>query len=126
MPLIAASVSTLVVSWKEAADKKAAKIKRDEAKRKQLAESKAKQAALERGMTILERDIFLDNIQDKAEIIAMVNKGLEIADKKGYAIMIGHVWCKDLAAILTELYPNLKAQGYTFLTLEELYNQLTN
>ena len=90
------------------------------------AESKAKQAALERGMTILERDIFLDNIQDKAEIIAMVNKGLEIADKKGYAIMIGHVWCKDLAAILTELYPNLKAQGYTFLTLEELYNQLTN
>jgi len=88
------------------------------------AESKVRQAALERGMTILERDIFLDNIQDRAEIIAMVNKGLEIADKKGYAIMIGHVWCKDLASILTELYPNLKAQGYSFLTLEELYNQL--
>lgn len=87
-------------------------------------ESKAKQAALERGMTILERDIFLDNIQDKDEIISMVNKGLEIADKKGYAIMIGHVWCKDLAAILSELYPNLKAQGYDFLTLEELYNEL--
>ena len=28
-------------------------------------ESKARQAALERGMTILERDIFLDNIQEK-------------------------------------------------------------
>ncbi len=88
------------------------------------AESKVRQAAMERGMTILERDIFLDNIQDRAEIIAMVNKGLEIADKKGYAIMIGHVWCKNLATILTELYPNLKAQGYSFLTLEELYNQL--
>ena len=87
-------------------------------------ESKAKQAALERGMTILERDIFLDNIQDKDEIIAMVNKGLEIADKKGYAIMIGHVWCKDLANILSELYPELKAQGYEFLTLQELYNEL--
>ncbi len=86
--------------------------------------SKAKQAALERGMTILERDIFLDNIQDRAEIIAMVNKGLEIADKKGYAIMIGHVWCKDLANILSEMYPKLKAQGYSFLTLEELYNEL--
>lgn len=86
--------------------------------------SKAKQAALERGMTILERDIFLDNIQDRAEIIAMVNKGLEIADKKGYAIMIGHVWCKDLANILSEMYPSLKAQGYSFLTLEELYNEL--
>ena len=47
-----------------------------------------------------------------------------IGDKKGYAIMIGHVWCKNLATILTELYPNLKAQGYSFLTLEELYNQL--
>ena len=86
--------------------------------------SKAKQAALERGMAILERDIFLDNIQDRAEIIAMVNKGLEIADKKGYAIMIGHVWCKDLANILSEMYPSLKAQGYSFLTLEELYNEL--
>ena len=87
-------------------------------------ESKAKQAALERDMTILERDIFLDNIQDKDEIIAMVNKGLEIADKKGYAIMIGHVWCKDLANILSELYPDLNAQGYEFLTLQELYNEL--
>ena len=87
-------------------------------------ESKARQAALERDMTILERDIFLDNIQDKDEIIAMVNKGLEIADKKGYAIMIGHVWCKDLANILAEMYPELKAQGYKFLTLQELYNEL--
>lgn len=87
-------------------------------------ESKARQAALERGITILERDIFLDNIQEKSEIVAMVNKGLEIADKKGYAIMIGHVWCKDLANILSEMYPTLKAQGYKFLTLEELYNEL--
>lgn len=87
-------------------------------------ESKARQAALERGITILERDIFLDNIQEKSEIVAMVNKGLEIADKKGYAIMIGHVWCKDLASILSEMYPTLKAQGYKFLTLEELYNEL--
>ena len=87
-------------------------------------ESKAKQAALERGMTILERDIFLDNIQDKNEILAMVNKGLEIADKKGYVIMIGHVWCKDLANILSEVYPDFKAQGYKFLTLQELFNEL--
>lgn len=87
-------------------------------------ESKARQAALERGMTILERDIFLDNIQEKSEIISMVNKGLEIADKKGYVIMIGHVWCKDLAKILSDMYPNLKAQGYNFLSLQELYNEL--
>ena len=54
----------------------------------------------------------------------MVNKGLEIADKKGYVIMIGHVWCKDLAKILSDMYPNLKAQGYNFLSLQELYNEL--
>ena len=89
-------------------------------------ESKARQAALERGMTILERDIFLDNIQEKSEIISMVNKGLEIADKKGYVIMIGHVWCKDLAKILSDMYPNLKAQGYNFLSLQELYNELNS
>ena len=42
-------------------------------------------------------------------------KGLEIANKKGYCIMIGHVWSADLIpAILTELYPVLKEKGYTF------------
>ena len=83
-------------------------------------ETKAPQAAQERGMTIYERDIFLDNSQDKSDIIAMIEKGLAVADKKGHAIMIGHVWSDGLAAILEELYPELVARGYVFTDISGL------
>lgn len=78
-------------------------------------------AAKARGMKFYERDIFLDNSQERADIIAMVEQGLSIADKKGYVIMIGHVWSKDLAAILKEIYPELVESGYTFSTVSELF-----
>lgn len=78
-------------------------------------------AAKARGMKLYERDIFLDNSQERADIIAMVEQGLSIADKKGYVIMIGHVWSKDLAAILEELYPELVERGYTFSTVSDLF-----
>lgn len=78
-------------------------------------------AAKARGMKLYERDIFLDNSQERADILAMVEQGLSIADKKGYVIMIGHVWSKDLAAILKELYPELVERGYTFSTVSELF-----
>lgn len=78
-------------------------------------------AAQARGMKLYERDIFLDNSQERADIIAMVEQGLSIADKKGYVIMIGHVWSKDLAAILEELYPELVERGYTFAKVSDLF-----
>lgn len=84
------------------------------------AETKAPIAARERGMTIYERDIFLDNTQDRDDIIAMINKGLAVADKKGHAVMIGHIWSDGLAAILEELYPELVKKGYVFTDLSGL------
>ena len=84
------------------------------------AETKAPQAALERGMKIYERDIFLDNEPGRDDIIAMIKKGLAVADKKGHAIMIGHIWSDGLAAIIKELYPDLVAQGYVFTDISGL------
>ncbi len=78
-------------------------------------------AAKARGMKLYERDIFLDNSQERTDIIAMVEQGLSIADKKGYVIMIGHVWSKELASILKELYPELIERGYTFSTVSDLW-----
>lgn len=78
-------------------------------------------AAKARGMKLYERDIFLDNSQERADIIAMVEQGLSIADKKGYVIMIGHVWSKELASILSGLYPELVERGYTFSTVSDLW-----
>ena len=84
------------------------------------AETKAPQAALERGMKIYERDIFLDNEPGRDDIIAMIKKGLAVADKKGHAIMIGHIWSDGLAAIISEMYPDLVAQGYVFTDISGL------
>lgn len=77
-------------------------------------------AAMERGMHIWERDVFLDNKPVKAEMRAMIEKGLAIADKKGYAIMIGHVQTPPLAELLNYMYADLKNQGYVFTTLSRM------
>lgn len=86
------------------------------------ANTAAPQAALELGAKIWERDIFLDNTQNRADILEQIQRGIGVANKKGYAIMIGHVWSgSNLAQILQELYPVLKSQGYAFSTVGGLY-----
>lgn len=86
------------------------------------ANTAAPQAALELGVKIWERDVFLDNTQHRADILEQIQRGLEVANRKGYAIYIGHVWSgSNLAQILQELYPVLKSQGYTFSTVGGLY-----
>ena len=80
--------------------------------------TKAPQAALERGLHIWERDVFLDNTQAKADIIAQIIQGTRIANRDGYAIMIGHVWSSEnLASILLEMYEVLSKKGYRFSTV---------
>ena len=87
----------------------------------------APQAALELGAKIWERDVFLDNTQNRADILEQIQRGLEVANKKGYAILIGHVWSGiNLAQILQELYPVLKSQGYVFSTVGGLYENFGN
>ncbi len=70
------------------------------------------------GYSYYERNIFLDNQKTRQNIISEFVKGLSISNKKGVVIMIGHVWSADiLPAVLTELYPLVKAKGYTFTTV---------
>lgn len=76
--------------------------------------------AREKKMTIWERAVFLDNIQDRTMIIEAVNTGMKIAERKGAAIMIGHIWSNDLASILTEMYPELVSQGFSLSTIAEI------
>ncbi len=88
------------------------------------AKTTAPEIARERGVKIWERDVFLDNSQDKAEITKAVLGGLEIASKKGYAIMIGHVWSEELAGILLDLYPRLLKAGYSVCDISELQTRV--
>ncbi len=72
------------------------------------------------GIRIGERDVFIDNIQQREEMIRYVRDGLRKAEKKGAAVMIGHVWSADLAQILRDLYPELIDQGFSLSTVAKM------
>jgi polysaccharide deacetylase 2 family uncharacterized protein YibQ len=89
------------------------------------ADTAAPVAARRLGIMIGERDVFLDNIQNKAAMIRSVYEGLEKAGKKGSAVMIGHVWSSELAGVLEELYPELVEQGYSLSTISKFMMENT-
>lgn len=74
----------------------------------------APQAALERDMKIYERDIFIDNIISREEMLNQIYRGLGIANKKGKVIMIAHVdkSVNILPDLLRDMHPYLIKAGY--------------
>lgn len=79
-------------------------------------QTKAPQAASSRSMSIKERDVFIDDIVSREEMLAQIYRGLDIANKNGKVIMIGHVdkSVKILPDLLRDMYPYLIAKGYKF------------
>ena len=83
-------------------------------------ETKVPYVAREMGYSYYERNIFLDNEKTEANALKELKKGLDLANKNGSVIMIGHIWSADfLPAFLQKAYPALKAQGYTFSTVSK-------
>jgi polysaccharide deacetylase 2 family uncharacterized protein YibQ len=87
------------------------------------AETAAPRAAQKLGIKIGERDIFLDNSQDRDSMLHYLDLGLRRAEQKGAAVMIGHTWSPALGPLLTELYEDLAARGYSFSTLSEFVSK---
>ncbi len=82
--------------------------------------TKIPSVAMEMGMGWYQRDIFLDNKKTRENYLAELKKGLDIANKKGHVIMIGHVWSADsLPAFLEEVYPELALKGWRFATVSK-------
>ncbi len=79
--------------------------------------------AAEMNFPIWERAIFLDNDKTAAAMEKQIIKGLDIAEKKGSAIMIGHVFTIELAKLLEKMYPSLKGNGFSFATISTLGNK---
>lgn len=78
-------------------------------------DTKVPYVSRELGYSYFERNIFLDNTKTKENALKELKKGLELANKNGSVIMIGHIWSADfLPEFLAEVYPLLKAQGYKF------------
>ncbi|SEQ39574.1 hypothetical protein SAMN04487977_104107 [Treponema bryantii] len=83
-------------------------------------ETKVPYVAGELGYSYYERNIFLDNEKTNENALKELKKGLDLANKNGSVIMIGHIWSADfLPAFLQDAYPELKAQGYTFSTVSK-------
>ena len=56
----------------------------------------------------------------EASLVKEIEKGLNIANQKGLAIMIGHIWSANtLPNLLMELYPVLVKKGYRFTTVSK-------
>lgn len=83
--------------------------------------SMARAAGEALNITVWERNVFLDNEKNREYILHAIEEGKKIADKKGHAVMIGHVWTSELAEVLTEIYPQLLEQGYTLEDLSHLF-----
>lgn len=79
--------------------------------------SQVKLVAQHIGVSIVERDVFLDNDQSRDAILQALQEGVKIAEKRGYAVMIGHAWSAELAQVLIDTYPHLVEQGYDFDSL---------
>jgi polysaccharide deacetylase 2 family uncharacterized protein YibQ len=84
------------------------------------AETAAPAAALQLGIKIGERDVFLDNEQDKDSMLHYLSTGLTRAQKNGAAVMIGHTWSPALAPLLAEQFPQLVEKGYTIRTASDI------
>ncbi|MFP4363297.1 MAG: divergent polysaccharide deacetylase family protein [Spirochaetia bacterium] len=76
----------------------------------------------ELALPYIKRDVFLDNDTDKEAIHQSFQAGIEIARNEGFVIMIGHVWCQELAEVINEVYPTVEEQGFIFHPLSALYS----
>jgi polysaccharide deacetylase 2 family uncharacterized protein YibQ len=87
---------------------------------KTIAETAVPAAARALGITIGERDVFIDNEQNKETMTRYIKEGLTRSEQRGSAVMIGHTWSPALAPLLAELYPGLIKQGYSLNTASGL------
>ncbi|MDR0601480.1 MAG: divergent polysaccharide deacetylase family protein, partial [Treponema sp.] len=69
------------------------------------AETAVPETARRLGITIGERDVFIDNNRERSSMLKYIEEGLAKARRRGSAVMIGHAWSPGLAPVLAELYP---------------------
>ncbi|MDR1870003.1 MAG: divergent polysaccharide deacetylase family protein [Treponema sp.] len=84
------------------------------------AETVVPDVARQLGMAIGERNVFLDNEQDRESMLRYISNGLVRAQKDGSAVMIGHTWSPLLAPLLAEQFSLLTNQGYTIKTASSI------
>jgi len=69
------------------------------------------------------RNVFLDNVDTADAIGGALEEAMQIADSRGYAVLIGHVWSRELAETLSSWYPEIRKRGYDFAFLSALFSE---
>lgn len=83
-------------------------------------QTKVPYVAEQMGYSYYERNIFLDNEKTRENVLKELKKGLNIANRDGQVIMIGHIWSADfLPELLKEIYPELTKKGYKFIKVSQ-------
>jgi len=73
------------------------------------------QVAERLGVSLLERDVFLDNENSAAYIEQALKRGIRTAQARGSAVLIGHVQNLELAGELERLVPELARAGVSLV-----------
>lgn len=83
------------------------------------------EVAADYGVAALPRDIFLDHIDDYDAVMKQLNKAVQRARKKGYAIAIGHPRENTYKALKTWL-PTLEKQNIRLVKASSLFSGQTD
>jgi len=80
------------------------------------AATKVVQAGQLLGTRVFSNDVFLDNDVEREAILHQIYHGIEIANKNGRVVMIGHIdkSADIIPKLLSEMYPELIEKGYNF------------
>jgi polysaccharide deacetylase 2 family uncharacterized protein YibQ len=81
--------------------------------------STALEAARQRGVPSISRDVFLDNELDEAAIFRAFGRLLRMAREHGTSLAIGHPH-EETLAVLNYMIPRLQAQGVRLVPVETL------
>ena len=84
------------------------------------ADTVGRRTAEKHNLPYLERAVFLDNENNRDYIRNAVREGMQIAERKGHAVMIGHVMVNELVEVLNEMYPFIQDEGFDLRYLSEL------
>ncbi len=86
---------------------------------KTTARSVAERLAKSMGLPVVSRDVFLDNVRDRDQIRAQIEKLKAIAKRRGMAIGIGHPYPETIAT-LKEVIVELQNDGIELVRASEL------
>ncbi len=84
-----------------------------------IAKSVGDALAAEIGVTHLQRDVFLDDVIDEADIMKELARTEAIARKHGAAVAIGHPH-RDTVAALRQWIPEAQARGFVLVPISQI------